>query len=79
MNLPMAGSGVQQIESDLGIAINEILNVERIRNVIQKLEWQDFSTLTQKAMSSPTPFPSWMDFFPGKAGKKEEDEGGEGR
>jgi len=40
---------------------------------------QDFSTLTQKAMSSPTPFQSWMDFFPGKAGKKEEDEGGEGR
>jgi polyhydroxyalkanoate synthesis repressor PhaR len=40
---------------------------------------QDFSTLTKQAMSNPTPFQSWMDLFPGKPGKKEEDEGGEGR
>ena len=40
---------------------------------------QDFTSLTKQAMSSPTPFQSWMDLFPGKSGKKEEDEGGEGR
>ena len=40
---------------------------------------QDFASLTKQTMSSPTPFQSWMDLFPGKPGKKEEDEGGEGR
>ncbi|MBM4273166.1 MAG: transcriptional regulator [Deltaproteobacteria bacterium] len=38
---------------------------------------QDFSTLTRKAMDNLTPFPSWMEFFPGKAGKKEADKGEE--
>lgn len=40
---------------------------------------QDFSTLTQKAMSNLTPFPSWMEFFSEKLKKNEADEGGEGR
>jgi polyhydroxyalkanoate synthesis repressor PhaR len=50
---------------------------EQFRNWLEL--GQDFSTLTQKAMSNPTPFQSWMDLFPGKAGKKEENEGGESR
>jgi polyhydroxyalkanoate synthesis repressor PhaR len=36
---------------------------------------QDLSNLTQKAMTSMTPFPSWMEFFPGNAAKKATDEG----
>jgi hypothetical protein len=35
---------------------------------------QDFSNLTQKAMTGLTPFPSWMELFAGKAGKQETDE-----
>jgi len=38
---------------------------------------QGFSTLTQKAVNNLAPFQSWMQFFPGKAGKKEGDEGEE--
>jgi polyhydroxyalkanoate synthesis repressor PhaR len=38
---------------------------------------QDFSNLTQKAMTGLTPFPSWMESFPGKGQKKDPD-GGEG-
>jgi len=38
---------------------------------------QDFSNLTQKTLSNLTPFQSWMQFFPGKVGKKESDEGEE--
>lgn len=38
---------------------------------------QDLSTLTQKAMTGFTPFPSWREFFPGK-GPKEDPDGGEG-
>ncbi len=39
---------------------------------------QDFSQLTQKAMAELTPGASWLDFFPGAAGKPgpEEGEGG---
>lgn len=40
---------------------------------------QDFSNLTQKAMTGLTPFPSWMELFPGKAPKKDADEGEGGR
>ncbi len=40
---------------------------------------QGFSNLTQKAMSNLTPVQSWMQFFPGKVGKKEGDEGEEER
>lgn len=36
---------------------------------------QDFSNLTQKAVTGLTPFPSWMELFPGKALKKDADEG----
>ena len=36
---------------------------------------QDFSNLTQKAMTNLTPLPSWMEFFPGKEQKKDADEG----
>ncbi len=36
---------------------------------------QDFSDLSQKAMSNLTPFQPWMQLFPGKVGKKEGDEG----
>ena len=36
---------------------------------------QDFSDLTQKAMSNLAPFQSWTQLFPGKAGEKETDEG----
>jgi polyhydroxyalkanoate synthesis repressor PhaR len=38
---------------------------------------QGFSDLTQKAMSNLAPLQSWMQFFPGKAGKKESDAGDE--
>jgi polyhydroxyalkanoate synthesis repressor PhaR len=40
---------------------------------------QDFSNLTQKAMTSMTPFPSWMEFFPENPPKKTtgEEEGGQ--
>ena len=38
---------------------------------------QNFTTLTQKAMSNP--FQSWMQFSPRKVGKKERDEGEEER
>lgn len=40
---------------------------------------QDFSNLTQKAMTGLTPFPSWMEFFPGKGEKPDPEEGEEGR
>jgi polyhydroxyalkanoate synthesis repressor PhaR len=43
---------------------------------------QDLSSLTQKAMTGLTPFPAWMEFFPGKAPEKdagEGDKGGEGQ
>jgi polyhydroxyalkanoate synthesis repressor PhaR len=40
---------------------------------------QDFSNLTQKAMTSLTPFPSWMELFPGDAAKRASDEGEEGQ
>jgi len=40
---------------------------------------QGLSGLTQKAMSNLAPFQSWMQFFPGKAGKKESDAGEEER
>jgi polyhydroxyalkanoate synthesis repressor PhaR len=40
---------------------------------------QGFSNLTQKSMSNLAPFQSWMQFFPGKAGKKERGEGEEER
>lgn len=36
---------------------------------------QDFSTLTQKAMASLTPFPSLMEIFPKETPDKEKDEG----
>jgi polyhydroxyalkanoate synthesis repressor PhaR len=39
---------------------------------------QDLSSLTQKAMTGLTPFPSWMEFFPGKGSKAEPDEGAGG-
>jgi polyhydroxyalkanoate synthesis repressor PhaR len=35
---------------------------------------QDFSNLTQKAMTTLPPFPSWMDFFPGTSPKRNPDE-----
>ncbi|MFZ2088125.1 MAG: polyhydroxyalkanoate synthesis regulator DNA-binding domain-containing protein, partial [Desulfobaccales bacterium] len=40
---------------------------------------QDFSNLTQKAITSLTPFPSWMELFPGATPKKatDEEEGGQ--
>lgn len=40
---------------------------------------QDLSSLTQKAMTGLTPFPSWMEFFPGKTPEKDADEGEGGR
>jgi polyhydroxyalkanoate synthesis repressor PhaR len=40
---------------------------------------QGFSDLTQKAMGNLAPFQSWMQFFPGKVGKKEGEEGEEER
>jgi polyhydroxyalkanoate synthesis repressor PhaR len=40
---------------------------------------QGFSGLTQKAMSNLAPFQSWMQFFPGKVGKKESAAGEEER
>jgi polyhydroxyalkanoate synthesis repressor PhaR len=36
---------------------------------------QDLSNLTQKAMTGLTPFPSWMEFFPGKTPEKDAGEG----
>jgi len=36
---------------------------------------QDFSNLTQKAMTTLTPFPSWLEFFPGKEEKKDPESG----
>jgi polyhydroxyalkanoate synthesis repressor PhaR len=38
---------------------------------------QNFSNLTQKAMTGMTPFPSWAEFFPGKEQKKGPDGGEE--
>jgi len=38
---------------------------------------QNFSNLTQKAMTGMTPFPSWTEFFPGKGQKKGPDGGEE--
>jgi polyhydroxyalkanoate synthesis repressor PhaR len=40
---------------------------------------QDFSTLTQKAMTGLMPFPSWLELFPGTKPKKgpDEEEGGD--
>jgi polyhydroxyalkanoate synthesis repressor PhaR len=34
---------------------------------------QDLSSLTQKAMTGLPPFPSWMEFFPGKTREKDAD------
>ncbi len=39
---------------------------------------QDLSSLTRKAMTGVTPFPSWMEFFPGKGSKADPDEGAGG-
>jgi len=36
---------------------------------------QDFSNLTQKAMTGLPPFPSWMELFPGATPKKATEEG----
>jgi polyhydroxyalkanoate synthesis repressor PhaR len=36
---------------------------------------QDFSNLTQKAMTGLTPFPSWMELFPGATPNKAKEEG----
>jgi polyhydroxyalkanoate synthesis repressor PhaR len=36
---------------------------------------QDLSTLTQKTMTGLTPFPSWMEFFPGQTPEKDAGEG----
>ena len=36
---------------------------------------QDFSNLTQKAMTGLTPFSTWLEMFPGAAPKKATDEG----
>jgi polyhydroxyalkanoate synthesis repressor PhaR len=38
---------------------------------------QGFSNLTQKTIGNLAPFQSWMQFFPGKAGKPEGEEGEE--
>jgi polyhydroxyalkanoate synthesis repressor PhaR len=38
---------------------------------------QDFSNLTQKAMTGLNPFPSWTELFPGSSPPKATDEGGE--
>jgi polyhydroxyalkanoate synthesis repressor PhaR len=40
---------------------------------------QDFSNLTQKTVNNLAPFQSWMQFFPGKVGRKKRDEGEEER
>jgi polyhydroxyalkanoate synthesis repressor PhaR len=40
---------------------------------------QDFSNLTQKAMTGLTPLPSWMEMFPGAAPKKATEEGEDGK
>jgi polyhydroxyalkanoate synthesis repressor PhaR len=40
---------------------------------------QDFSNLTQKTVNNLAPFQSWMQFFPGKVGRKKGDEGEEER
>jgi polyhydroxyalkanoate synthesis repressor PhaR len=40
---------------------------------------QDFSNLTQKTANNLAPFQSWMQFFPGKVGRKKRDEGEEER
>ena len=49
-NLPIAGRGAdaRSIYRDVASAIDQIRSMERVRSVVEKLEWRDFAVLDQQ-------------------------------